>query len=107
MITLKQTKVFSRWMASLKDDRAVATISARLYRLEAGLAGDAKSVGGGVIELRIHYGPGYRVYLHRRGHVLIILLCGGDKSTQARDIRKAIEMVQNEEFDDETEADDV
>jgi probable addiction module killer protein len=55
-------------------------------------------VGGGVTELRIHYGPGYRVYLHRRGNVLVILLCGGDKSSQAKDIRRAIEMVQNEDF---------
>ena len=98
MITLKQTKTFRQWMASLKDDRAVAAVASRLTRLAGGLAGDAKSVGGGVTELRIHYGPGYRVYLHRRGHVLGILLCGGDKSSQAKDIRRAIEMVQNEDF---------
>ena len=98
MITLKQTKTFRQWMASLKDDRAVAAVARRLTRLAGGLAGDAKSVGGGVTELRIHYGPGYRVYLHRRGNVLVILLCGGDKSSQAKDIRRAIEMVQNEDF---------
>lgn len=98
MITLKQTKTFRQWMASLKDDRAVAAVASRLTRLVGGLAGDAKSVGGGVTELRIHYGPGYRVYLHRRGNVLVILLCGGDKSSQAKDIRRAIEMVQNEDF---------
>ena len=98
MITLKQTKTFRQWMASLKDDRAVAAVARRRTRLAGGLAGDAKSVGGGVTELRIHYGPGYRVYLHRRGNVLVILLCGGDKSSQAKDIRRAIEMVQNEDF---------
>ena len=98
MITLKQTKTFRQWMASLKDDRAVAAVASRLTRLAGGLAGDAKAVGGGVTELRIHYGPGYRVYLHRRGNVLVILLCGGDKSSQAKDIRRAIEMVQNEDF---------
>lgn len=98
MITLKQTKTFRQWMASLKDDRAAAAVASRLTRLAGGLAGDAKSVGGGVTELRIHYGPGYRVYLHRRGNVLVILLCGGDKSSQAKDIRRAIEMVQNEDF---------
>lgn len=107
MITLKQTTTFSRWLGGLKDRKAVMAISSRLDRLEHGHEGDAKAVGAGVIELRIHYGPGYRVYLHRRGHVLIILLCGGDKSTQARDIRRAIDMVKNEEFDDEREADDV
>ena len=71
-----------------------------LDRLERGHEGDARSVGGGVTELRIHYGPGFRVYLHRRGDVLIILLCGGDKASQDRDICKAIEMVRNEEFEE-------
>ena len=71
-----------------------------LDRLERGHEGDARSVGGGVTEVRIHYGPGFRVYLHRRGDVLIILLCGGDKASQDRDIRKAIEMVRNEEFEE-------
>lgn len=82
-------------------------VASRLDRLKHGHEGDAKSVGGGVTELRIHYGPGYRVYLHRRGNVLIILLCGGDKSSQARDIRQAIDMVRHEEFEDEREADDL
>lgn len=98
MITLKQTTVFRKWLAGLKDRRAVMAVSSRLDRLGKGHEGDAKSVGGGVAELRIHYGPGYRVYLHRRGNVLIILLCGGDKSSQAKDIRRAIEMAQNEDF---------
>ena len=105
MMELRQTLIFRRWMTGLKDDRAVAAIAARLTRLAQGLAGDAKSVGGGVTELRIHYGPGYRVYLHRRGNVLVILLCGGDKSSQARDIRQAIEMVRNEDFNDKRETD--
>ena len=75
-------------------------VASRLDRLERGHEGDARSVGGGVTELRIHYGPGFRVYLHRRGDVLIILLCGGDKASQDRDIRKAIEMVRNDEFEE-------
>ena len=75
-------------------------VASRLDRRERGHEGDARSVGGGVTELRIHYGPGFRVYLHRRGDVLIILLCGGDKASQDRDIRKAIEMVRNEEFEE-------
>ncbi|MDO5057733.1 MAG: type II toxin-antitoxin system RelE/ParE family toxin [Lautropia sp.] len=107
MMELRQTLTFRRWMTGLKDDRAVAAIAARLTRLAHGLAGDIKSVGGGVAELRIHYGPGYRVYLHRRDNVLVILLCGGDKSSQARDIRRAIEMVRNEDFDDERDADEI
>ena len=75
-------------------------VTSRLDRLEQGHEGDAKSVGGGVTALRIHCGPGFRVYLHRRGDVVIILLCGGDKSSQDRDIRRAIEMVRNEEFEE-------
>ena len=75
-------------------------VASRLDRPERGHEGDARSVGGGVTELRIHYGPGFRVYLHRRGDVLIILLCGGDKASQDHDIRKAIEMVRNEEFEE-------
>lgn len=107
IMQIQQTLTFRRWLASLKDRRAVMAVSSRLDRLGRGHEGDAKSVGGGVTELRIHYGPGYRVYLHRRGNVLVILLCGGDKSSQARDIRQAIEMVRNEDFDDEREADDL
>jgi putative addiction module killer protein len=77
---------FSEWLASLKDGRAVGIVRARLNRIRLGNLGDCKPVGGGVDELRIDFGPGYRVYFGRDGPVLVILLCGGSKRTQARDI---------------------
>ncbi|HEO1527821.1 TPA: type II toxin-antitoxin system RelE/ParE family toxin [Pseudomonas aeruginosa] len=80
-------KVFFR--VSLKDRRAKAVIAARIFRLANGLPGDVSPVGQGVSELRIHYGPGYRVYFQQRGTEIVILLCGGDKSSQARDIEMA------------------
>ena len=83
------TVPFDRWMAKLRDVRARARILVQLDRLMLGLAGDWKSVGGGVYELRIAEGKGYRVYFGREGATLVILLCGGDKSTQRRDIEKA------------------
>ena len=86
---LKQTEAFRSWESKLRDSRARTTIAARLLRLSDGHTGDIKSVGEGVSELRIHYGPGYRVYIKQHGDVLIILLCGGDKSSQAQDIAKA------------------
>jgi putative addiction module killer protein len=86
---LKQSATFRKWQNSLRDARAKALIAMRLQRLASGYAGDAAPVGEGVSELRIHYGPGYRVYFQQRGEVLILLLCGGDKSTQYRDIRAA------------------
>jgi putative addiction module killer protein len=89
MIEVRQSAVFREWVANLKDLRARARIGARIDRLSEGNVGDSKSVGDGVSELRIHYGPGYRVYFTRRGSILIILLCGGDKSSQDRDIRAA------------------
>jgi len=89
MIEVRQSAVFREWVANLKDLRARARIGARIDRLSEGNVGDSKSVGDGVSELRIHYGPGYRVYFTRRGSILIILLCGGDKSCQDRDIRAA------------------
>ena len=89
MIELKQTETFRKWWAGLKDKRALGIILSRLDRLAYGHAGDAEPVGDGISELRVHYGPGYRVYFQRRGDTLIILLCGGDKSTQAKDIRRA------------------
>ena len=76
-------------MDSLRDDRAKAKIAARIDRMASGNQGDVEAVGAGVSELRIDYGPGYRVYFTRRGLTLILLLCGGDKSTQAKDIRIA------------------
>ncbi|MBK1625248.1 type II toxin-antitoxin system RelE/ParE family toxin [Afifella marina] len=86
---LLRTPVFMDWLARLKDDRAAARITVRVERLAQGNPGDVKPVGGGVSELRINYGPGYRVYFIERGSVVILLLCGGDKSSQASDIKKA------------------
>ena len=82
--------VFGEWIQSLKDRTAVSRIYTRIDRLAVGNAGDSRSVGKGVQELRIDYGPGYRVYYARAGDALILLLCGGDKSTQSSDIRLAI-----------------
>ena len=90
---LKQTEAFRIWEAKLKDRRARTIIAARLMRLSEGLIGDVASVGEGVKELRIHYGPGYRVYFHQRGATIVVLLCGGDKSSQARDIITAKKLV--------------
>jgi putative addiction module killer protein len=89
MLDLKQTETFRKWRLKLKDHKAKALIASRLDRLAYGHAGDAEPVGQGVSELRIHYGPGYRIYFCRRGQTVIILLCGGDKSTQAKDIKTA------------------
>lgn len=79
MLELKQTEVFRKWRQRLKDDRARALIASRVDRLAYGHAGDAAPVGEGIGELRIHYGPGYRIYFYRRDNTLVILLCGGDK----------------------------
>ncbi len=89
MIELKQTETFAKWESRLRDKRARTVIATRLARLAHGLPGDVEPVGEGVSELRIHYGPGYRVYFQQRGDILIVLLCGGDKKTQARDIATA------------------
>lgn len=83
MVELRQTETFRKWRNRLRDVRARAAIASRLDRLAYGHVGD------GINELRIHYGPGYRVYFQRRGNTIIVLLCGGDKSTQAKDIRTA------------------
>lgn len=82
--------MFSDWLASLRDVRAKAEIARRIRRLALGNPGDVKPVGQGVSELRIHTGPGYRVYFVQRGDILIILLCGGEKDSQDRDIRAAL-----------------
>lgn len=88
-IELKQTETFRKWRMRLRDERVRALIASRLDRLAFGHFGDAEPVGQGISELRIHYGPGYRIYFHRRGNTIIVLLCGGDKSTQAGDIKAA------------------
>lgn len=89
MFTVFTTEAFDRWHATLRDRQARLRITARLKRAEQGNLGDAKSVGGGVSELRIAYGPGYRLYFTRRGLEVVVLLCGGDKSTQPQDIEMA------------------
>jgi putative addiction module killer protein len=80
---------FDQWLRQLRDRRAVARIAARLDRLAVGNPGDVKALGGGLSELRIDYGPGYRVYFLQRGLIVVVLLCGGDKSTQDKDIQRA------------------
>ena len=92
MITVRPTLAFDGWLLALKDEGAKARIARRIERLAQGNPGDVKPVGSGVSELRIDYGPGYRVYFADRGKVLIVLLCGGDKRTQDRDIKRAIKM---------------
>lgn len=89
MITIKQTETFRKWERKLKDQKAKALIAARILRVANGLLGDVAPVGEGVSELRIHYGPGYQVYFRRQGEEIVILLCGGDKSTQEQDIQQA------------------
>jgi putative addiction module killer protein len=89
MLELKQTEVFRKWRAKLKDERARTLIASRLDRLAYGHSGDAGPVEEGISELRIHYGPGYRIYFHRRGNTVVILLCGGNKGSQAKDIKTA------------------
>ena len=89
MFEVRRTERFIQWLDGLSDPRTVAKIAARAERLASGNFGDVQPVGEGVSELRIHYGPGYRVYFVQRGAVVVILLCGGDKSSQARDIRSA------------------
>jgi len=90
MIEVRKTEVFIQWLDDLRDIQGRARIQARIERLAAGNPGDVAPVGEGVSELRIDYGPGYRVYFKKRGHELIILLAGGDKNTQAKDIKMAL-----------------
>jgi len=89
VIEIRQTDEYARWFTALRDRQARARIDARLRRLSLGNPGDVKSVREGVSELRIDYGPGYRVYFVQRGQALVVLLAGGDKRTQNRDIKLA------------------
>jgi putative addiction module killer protein len=89
VFTVLQTEEFQNWLDALRDRRAQARIAARLRLAEVGNLGNWKSVGGEVSEMRVDFGPGYRLYFTRRGRLLIIMLAGGDKSSQARDIRRA------------------
>ena len=95
MIEIRKTEIFARWIDELKDVRARARVLARIERLAAGNPGDVAPVGEGVSELRIDYGPGYRVYFKQTGRELIVLLAGGDKSSQAKDIKTALRLARN------------
>ncbi len=95
MIEIRKTAEFAQWLDGLRDMKARARVQARLDRMAEGNPGDVKSVGEGVSELRIDFGPGYRVYFKSRGHEIIILLAGGDKKTQANDIKVALRLARN------------
>ena len=92
MIEIVRSETFNRWLGGLGDRRAVARISQRLERVADGILGDVRSVGEGVSEIRIHYGPGYRLYYVHEDENMFVLLCGGDKSSQRRDIERAKQM---------------
>ncbi len=95
MIEIRQTEIYAKWFDSLRDRAAQARINARIRRLSLGNPGDVKPAGKGVSELRIDYGPGYRVYFVHRRNTLVILLAGGDKRTQDQDIKTAMDLAQN------------
>lgn len=97
MTEIRRLPPFVEFINSLRDERAKAKISARIDRLAIGNAGDVAAIGEGLSELRLHFGPGYRVYFVQRGKVLVILLCGGDKSSQSRDIKRAKQLAQDME----------
>ena len=90
MFSIEQTVLFERWLAGLRDQTAYTRIRIQILRFEKGQFGDVKSVGEGVSETRLHFGPGYRLYFCKRGEEVILLLAGGDKSSQTTDIRQAI-----------------
>ena len=92
MLEVRQTDVYARWFGRLRDRRARAHINIRIRRLSLGNPGNARPVGGGVSELRIDYGPGYRVYYVQRRRSVIVLLAGGDKDSQGRDVRRALKL---------------
>jgi putative addiction module killer protein len=89
VIEVRQTRVYAQWVSGLRDRAAIMRINVRIRRMSLGNFGDVRPVGSGVSELRINYGPGYRVYFKLRDKEIVILLCGGDKSTQDRDIERA------------------
>ena len=95
MIEIRKTEAYARWLDGLRDIRARARVLARIERLATGNPGDVKPVGEGVSELRIDYGPGYRVYFTMRGRTVVILLAGGEKRTQATDIKTALRLARN------------
>ena len=89
MFEIQRTSQFIKWVNSLRDDRAVARIDTRIFRMQSGHFGDVQPVGEGISELRIHYGAGYRIYFNQTNQTIVLLLCGGDKSTQFKDILMA------------------
>lgn len=89
MVLIRKTNLFMKWLTGLRDQKAIARIQIRIDRLALGNPGDVRPVGSGISEMRIDYGPGYRVYFSQRGPEIVILLCGGDKTTQTSDIEKA------------------
>ena len=95
MIEIRKTEFFAKWIDALNDFRARARILVRIERLASGNPGDVKPVGEGISELRVNYGPGYRVYFKKHGRKVIILLAGGDKRTQAKDIKTALRLAKN------------
>ncbi|MGO4670055.1 type II toxin-antitoxin system RelE/ParE family toxin [Bosea sp. 2RAB26] len=94
MFEVRQTRIFSSWLGALRDTNTQLRIATRIQRMEDGNFGDVKPVGEGVSEMRISYGPGYRVYFIQQGRTIVVLLCGGDKSSQSADIAKAKRMAQ-------------
>jgi putative addiction module killer protein len=92
MLTVRETEVFTNWLRDLRDREAKARVEARIQRLSLGNPGDVRPVGQGVSEMRIDYGPGYRVYFIQQGQTLVVLLAGGDKRTQDKDIQTALEL---------------
>jgi putative addiction module killer protein len=95
VLLIRKTLVYAEWIDNLRDQQARARILVRVERLAAGNPGDVKPVGSGVSELRVHFGPGYRVYFTQRGQDIVILLAGGDKSSQTADIQTALELAKN------------
>jgi len=95
MLDVFKSETFDEWFRALRDVRARARVEARILRLSQGNPGDVRSVGSGVSEMRIDHGPGYRVYFSRRGPLVVLLLCGGDKRSQDADIRRAIEIAED------------
>ena len=95
MLEVRRTEIYAKWLDGLKDVRARARVLVRVERLAAGNPGDVKPVGEGVSEMRIDYGPGYRVYFKRRGRTVVVLLAGGDKRTQSTDIETALQLARD------------
>ena len=95
MLEIRKTETYVEWIDNLRDLQARARVQVRIERLAAGNPGDVRAVGEGVSELRINYGPGYRVYFTKRGRVVVILLAGGDKTTQSADIKVALRLARN------------